>query len=366
MSVLPRRLTKQTSNADFKLFAANGTEIKTFGDKLLSLDFGLRRQLTWKFIVADVRQPIIGADFLTHYKLLVDVANRRLFDVTTHLHARGRVSKTNVPTFTTIDLNCKYYNLLKEYIDITKSRPRKEDIYEIRHYITTKGPPVTERARRLPPEKYQATKTEFEMMLRQGICRPSSSQWASPLHMVQKKNGSWRFCGDYRRLNAVTVLDRYPLRHIYDFSYALNFCKVFTKLDLARAFYQVPVAVEDRPKTAVITPFGLFEFDVMTFGLRNAAQTFQRLIDTALRGLDFCYPYVDDILIASSTHEQHVEHLRAVFDRLHKYGLSINYAKCVFGAEQIEFLGYHIDKHGTKPLENRVAAIQNYPKPKNL
>lgn len=128
----------------------------------------------------------------------------------------------------------------------------------------------------------------------------------------------------------------------------------------------MPLAAEDRPKTAVITPFGLFEFNVMTFGLRNAAQTFQRLIDTALRGLNFCHPYIDDILIASPDHQTHEVHLKAVFDRLRKYGLSINFSKCVFGVEEIDYLGYKINKHGIEPLSERVTAIQDFPRPKTI
>lgn len=104
----------------------------------------------------------------------------------------------------------------------------------------------------------------------------------------------------------------------------------------------------------------------MPFGLRNAAQTFQRLIDNALRGLNFCYPYLDDMLIASPDHATHEQHLRAVFERLRKFGLSINYSKCIFGVEEIDYLGYQINQYGTQPLKERVAAIQDFPKPKNI
>ncbi|KMQ82214.1 gag-pol polyprotein, partial [Lasius niger] len=129
-------------------------------------------------------------------------------------------------------------------------------------------------------------------MVEQGICRPSSSTWAAPLHMVPKNGpNSWRLCGDYRALNAATIPDRYPLPHIQDFTTGLYNKSIFTKIDLVKAYYQVPVAEKDIPKTAVTTPFGLFEFLVMPFGLRNAAQTFQRLMNPFLSGLDFCFCY---------------------------------------------------------------------------
>ncbi|CAE1292464.1 Retrovirus-related Pol polyprotein from transposon opus [Acanthosepion pharaonis] len=153
------------------------------------------------------------------------------------------------------------------------------------HRIRTTEQPVYSKPRRLAPGKYKIARTEFQHMLDLGIIRPSSSPYASPLHMVTKaQQGAWRPCGDYRRLNSQTVPDKYPVPNLTDFAVTLQGASVFTKLDLRKAFHQLPVADEDIPKTAITTPFGLFEFLRMPFGLCNAAQSFQRLIDETNHG----------------------------------------------------------------------------------
>jgi len=141
---------------------------------------------------------------------------------------------------------------------------------------------------------------------------------------------------------------------------------IFTTLDLNKAFHQISVAPEDRPKTAVIIPFGLFQFNRMTFGLCNAAQTFQRLMDIVLRGIEYAFCYIDDILIASTTPEQHAIHVREILSRLQQHGLSINVEKCTFRAEKVRYLGHTINKDGIAPLQDRIVAIKNYPKPNTV
>ena len=167
------------------------------------------------------------------------------------------------------------------------------------------------------------------------IIRPSNSPWSSPLHMVAKPSGGWRACGDYRALNAVSEDDRYPMPHLQDFSIHLEGKTIFSKIYLVRAFNQVPMNAVDIAKTAIVTPFGLFEYTRMPFGPKNAAQTFQRFMDSVFRDFPFVYIYLDDILVASNSSDEHRRHLRQLFDRLADYGLVVKPKKCVLGQSSL-------------------------------
>ena len=239
----------------------------------------------------------------------------------------------------------------------------------LKHEINTgNNTPVAKQAYRANPVKRQFIEQEIEDMERRGIIRKSKSPWASPVVVVDKKDNTKRFCVDYRKLNKITKIDRYPLPRIDDLLETFRTANWFTTLDLASGYWQVEMNESDKEKTAFITHKGLYEFNVMPFGLCNAPGTFQRLMNYVLQEFlgKFVAVYLDDIIIYSKTFEQHIDHIGQVFRALRKAILKIKLKKGYFCFPNLAFLGHIMGRNGISPDPTKVEKIKSFPEPQNL
>ena len=248
-SVFPSSPTdRQHCSTTQPLAAANDSRLATWGQRNIIVHLGSRSS-TQSIHIADVRQPILGADFLVSNNLVVDLRGRRLIDLfsysiipTTAALGSHRLGIHRVRTYDN-DLA----SILNEFPELLVPRfhASDENLHGVEHHLTTTGPPVFGRARRLHDEQLAVAKAEFKKMEDLGIIRRSYLPWSSPLYITPKPGGGWRPCGDFRRLNAATIDDRYPIPHIGDFNGNLQGKTIFSKIDLARGYHQIPMAESD-------------------------------------------------------------------------------------------------------------------------
>lgn len=241
----------------------------------------------------------------------------------------------------------------------------------VKHTIKTKDDtPVHVKSYRYPYCHREEVQRQIKDMLDQGIIRHSSSPWSSPIWVVPKKMDAsgkqkWRLVIDYRKLNDKTVDDRYPLPNIVDILDKLGKCQYFSTIDLASGFHQIEIEEGDREKTAFTVESGHYEFCRMPFGLKNAPSTFQRVMDNVLRELlnKVCMVYMDDIIVFSSSLQEHIDNLRLVFSTLEKYNLKMQLDKCEFLSKEVAFLGHLVTAEGVQPNPDKVEAIKRWPIP---
>ena len=275
-------------------------------------------------------------------------------------------------------LNQEQESLLKDFLvdhhevfSVDPGERGETDLVQM-NIDTGDASPCRQQARRMPFAVREEVAQQLKDMQQNGVIQPSSSPWASPVVMVRKKDGTHRFCVDYRALNAVTKPDLYPLPRIDDLLDQLGEARFFSTLDLASGYWQIPVSEDAIEKTAFVVPQGLYEFRVMPFGLMNAPSVFQRLMTRVLMGLnpaddsDFVAVYIDDVLIFSRTLEEHIEHLKSVITRLQESGLKLKPSKCHFLREEVEYLGHVITPQGLKPTQRLTAAVADFSIPTNL
>ena len=261
--------------------------------------------------------------------------------------------------------------LVREYRDVFALKNNELGCTDIvQHQIDTGDtPPIKKAPHRISPAKIPIIQEELKSMLEKGVIQPSSSPYSAPIVLQKKKDGSWRFCVDYRDLNDVTVKDAFPIPKIDQSFDALRGAKFFSSLDLASGYWQVPVAPEDRQKTAFVTPDGgLYEYIKMPFGLSNAPGTFQRLMNNLFK--DHLWKWVliflDDVLAYDSTEEEHFKHIEVIFKLLRAANLKLKPKKCRLLQQKVVYLSHVIDKDGARPDPQKVAAVREWPEPKTV
>ncbi|UYV66609.1 K02A2.6-like [Cordylochernes scorpioides] len=275
-----------------------------------------------------------------------------------------KVTEIQINEDLTLSQKNELRQVLSKYSDLFSSKLGKTNL--AKHRIDTENAkPIKHKPHRVSPKERDIIKEQIQDMLQEGVIRASSSPWAFPVILVRKRDGNWRFCVDYRKLNSITVKDVYPIPRIDDVMDTLQGSRYFTAIDLRSGYWQVEIEEQDKKKTAITTSHGLYEFNVMPFGLCNAQATFERIMDNVLKNIKwkFCLCYLDDVVIYSPDFTTHLGRIEAVLKCFRETNLRLNGKKCRFGFEEIEILGHVTSKHGIKPADHNVKAIRDIPRP---
>ena len=225
--------------------------------------------------------------------------------------------------------------------------------------------PIKQHPYRLNPIKLESLRSEVQYMLENDIIEHSSSDWSSPCILVPKPDGTYRLCTDYRKVNAVTKTDSYPIPRIDDCIDKIGSAMFVSKFDLLKGYWQVPLTEKAKEVSAFVTPDGLYQYKVMPFGMKNAPATFQRMIHALLKDIAGCEAYIDDVIVYSETWDDHLKTIQALFERLAEAILTVNLAKSEFCHATVEYLGHKVGQGFVRPISAKVESINNLPSPSN-
>nr|XP_054759498.1 uncharacterized protein LOC129265535 [Lytechinus pictus] len=252
--------------------------------------------------------------------------------------------------------------LIHEFEDILTDVPGRTDI--IKHTVELNTiRHICSRPYQVPQTLRETIREEVDTMMKMGIIGKSNSPYASPVVIVKKKDGKNRFCVDYRKMNAVTMIDNEPIPNMEEIIRDVGTAKVFSKIDLCKGYWQIPVRIEDRSKTAFVTPDGQYEFKVLPFGMVNAPSLFTRMMRTLVDGMPNVVHYIDDILISSSSWEEHTNDVRRVLTALRAANLTAKPTKCHFGCTTVDFLGHVVGECQIQPTKKGVEKVMTAKRP---
>ena len=273
------------------------------------------------------------------------------------------------------DLNSKVNHLLpdqqKDLIHLIEQFPDLFRDVPLQTHTTTHdvdvgdASPIKQHPYRLSPIKANIMKKEIQSMLDNNIIKTSMSDWSSPCLLVPKKDGSYRFCTDYRKVNQVSKSDSFPIPRISDCIDHIGDAKYVSTFDMLKGYYQVPLTPRAQEISAFVTPTGLYQYTVMPFGMKNAPATFQRMINHLIQNLDGCDGYIDDVVIYSETWEQHIHRITKFFEKMSEARLTINLVKSNFGQATVTYLGYVVGQGRIKPVSAKIDTIVEFPIPTN-
>ncbi|XP_052691254.1 uncharacterized protein LOC128169132 [Crassostrea angulata] len=229
--------------------------------------------------------------------------------------------------------------------------------------VVTSSEPVRVKPYPIPFSTEKTITEEVQKMLQLNVIEPSSSPYSAPVVIARKKDGTNRFCIDYRRLNCATVFDAEPMPSPESIFSKMTGKKFVSKIDLSKGYWQVPMADESKPLTAFSTPSGLYQFRTMPFGLVNAPATFSRMMRKILQGMNGVENFIDDVIVFTDTFEEHLHILKTVFERLRDAGLAARPTKCFIGFDKIDCLGHMVGNKCLEPEQDKIDAVRNAPIP---
>lgn len=354
------------------IVTAGGQTIRSVGYINLPITFENNFHIIRAYVVPEVDTALIlGIDFWRKFELCPKYLGSicRAQPNVSPIANISANSDTHVTSYDLLDDKQRVIadNLIEQFKEISMDRKGLGRTSLMTHCINTgSSPPIRQRYYRMSPEKQRILTQEVDEMLKLDVVEPCESEWSSPVLIVYKRNGQPRFCLDSRKLNSVTKKDAYSLPYISEILDNLRDAKFMSSIDLSKAFWQIPIAKEDRDKTAFYVPGrGSLRFKTTAFGLTNAPATQQRLVDKMF-GPEFdlkAFCYLDDIVTVSSSFEEHVSLLLNVLQKLKQANLTINIDKCQFFRSQLKYLGYVVDARGLRTDPEKVQAILNFPTP---